>query len=121
MADTNRYEAMIDAGTLYIEGERGRFEIGPIDGIVNLLGGETYTLEYTDRQSAAAWLATDEENTISFDVRETLEDWGYTDELVSIVKETPLEEDGESGYPIRTEVFVDQVRTIWDAKGDIEA
>ena len=119
MTDTS-YDAAVRDGTLYIDCEGELLEVGSMDAIVDLFGGETYTLEYTERQSDAAWLQTDEDGTITVDVREQLADWAYTDELVAAVAESPLDETGESGYPTRTEAFVDAVTAIWDAKGDVE-
>lgn len=74
--------------------------------------GETYTLEYTPRQSAVSWLATDDDDTITIDVRWELADWVYTDEFVRNVEQCSLERTGEHGYPVRTEVFADLVTDI---------
>lgn len=120
MTGQDRYGAKVENATLYLERDQGWVEVGPMDAVVDAIGGETYTLEYTDRQSAAAWLSTDEDDTITLDVREELEDWAYTEELVSNVAESPLNETSESGHPVRTEVFVDMVTAIWDAKGNLE-
>lgn len=119
MTEPVRYEGVVENGTLYLEDGDHRIEIGPMDAVVELIGGETYTLEYDDRQSATAWLATDEDNTITFDVRDELVDWAYTEDLVRNVDDSPLDRTGESGHPIRAEVFVDMVTTIWDSKGNV--
>jgi len=120
MSERTRRGAKVESGTLYLESEDDWIEIGSMDAVVELIGGEVYTLEYTDRQSAADWLPTDEDNTLTIDVREELADWGYTDEFVGNVAGSPLDETGESGHPVRTEVFVDMVTAIWDAKGNLE-
>lgn len=121
MTERTRYDGVVENGTLYLEGDGTRIEVGPMDAVVDLIGGETYTLEYNDRQSTVAWLSTDEDNTITFNVREELVDWAYTEELVTNVGESPLDQTGESGHPIRTEVFVDMVTSIWDAKGNMDS
>lgn len=120
MTDDERHGARIDDGTLYIERRTDPLEIGSMEAVIDLMGGETYTLEYTARQGAVSWLATDDQDTITLDVREELSGWGYTDEFVRAVEECSLEETGESGYPLRTEVFVDLVTEIWDSKGNLE-
>lgn len=61
MTDQPRYEPRIADGTLYLERDDHSLEIGSMDHIVELAGGETYTIEYTDEQSAAAWLDTDDD------------------------------------------------------------
>ncbi|AEH38368.1 hypothetical protein [Halopiger xanaduensis] len=121
MTDRTRYEAALENGTLYLEDDDARIEIGPMDAVVELIGGETYTLEYDDRQSAAAWLPTDDDNTITIDVRDSVLDWAYTEDFTTNVGNSPLEQTGDSGYPIRTEVFADMVTSIWDSKGHMEA
>lgn len=120
MAERNRYEAVIRDDTLYIERESDPLEVGSMDDVVDLFGGETYRIEYTDRQSATAWLSTDDENGIEIDVRESLADWAYPDELVTNVADSSLEATDEDGYPMRTAVFADMVTAIWDAKGNLE-
>lgn len=120
MTDESRHGARIEDETLYIERDDDLLELGPIAGVIDLMGGNTYTLEYTAQQSSASWLETDENDTIRIDVREELVNWVYTDEFVTQIEGCSLEQIGESGYPIRTEVFVDLVTEIWDSKGDLE-
>lgn len=119
MTEPLRYDATIEDGTLFLEGEHERLEIGPMSAILELVGGETYTLEYEPRQSTVSWLSTDEDDTITFDVRDALIDWAYTEEFVANVRESPLERTDENGYPIRTAVFVDMVTAIWNSKGNV--
>ncbi|OVE85212.1 hypothetical protein [Natronolimnobius baerhuensis] len=121
MTDPTRYEGVVDNGTLYLVEDNHQIEIGQMDAVVDLIGGETYTLEYDEKQSAAAWLSTDDDNTITLDVREELVDWVYTEDLIQNITDTSLEQTGDSGHPIRTEVFADMVTSIWDSKGNLEA
>lgn len=119
MTEPLRYDATIENETLFVEGETEQIEIGSMETILELMGGETYTLEYEPRQSAVSWLSTDENDTITLDVREGLVDWAYPEELVASVRERPLDRTDEDGYPIRTAVFVDVVTAIWDSKGTV--
>ncbi|RQG97951.1 hypothetical protein [Natrarchaeobius chitinivorans] len=120
MTESPRYGATVDDGWLYLEGDDERLEIGSMETVIELFGGETYTIEYEPQQSGAAWLATDEDDTITFDVRETLVDWAYTEEFVANVEACSLEETDGDGYPLRASVFVDVVTSIWDAKGNLD-
>ncbi|TYT63369.1 hypothetical protein [Natrialba swarupiae] len=121
MTEPIRYGADVDDGTLVLVGEQERLEVGSMETIVDLFGGETYTIEYEPRQSAVAWLDTDEDDTVTFDVRESLLEWAYTEEFVASVRDSPLEATDEDGNPIRTSVFVDLVTAIWDSKGNLES
>ncbi len=122
MADEQRYGARVVDGTLSLDGENegDSLDIGPIDDVIDLIGGETYTLEYTAREGAVSWLETDDDDTLTLDVRAELTDWAYTPEFVATLENCSLEETGEHGYPVRTEVFADLVTEIWDSKGNLE-
>lgn len=116
-----RYGARVADGTLYLERGTHSLEIGQMAAIVELIGGETYTLEYTAQQGAVSWLETDDDDTLTLDVREELIGWAYTPELVTNLEDCSLEKTGNHGYPLRTEVFVDLVTDIWDSKGNVDA
>lgn len=118
MSDT-RYETRIQDGTFYIESDDGWLEIGPVDGIVDLLGGEAYTLEYTRQQASAAWLNTDNDNTITISVRETLGSMSYQIDFVANLANCPLDERGTIGYPKRTELYAELMTEILESKGNL--
>lgn len=119
MVGDNHFSATVEGDILYLENADNRVEIGPMDAIVDLMGGETYTLEYTTEQAGVSWLPTEDDPTITLDVRQELADWRYSEELVTNVEKSPLDEPGESGYSQRAEVFVDLVTAIWDSKGEL--
>jgi hypothetical protein len=119
MEKDNHYSATVEGDILYLENADNRVEIGPMDAIVDLMGGETYTLEYTTQQAGVSWLPTEKDPTITLDVRKELADWRYSAELVTNVEKSPLDESGESGYSQRLEVFADLVTAIWDSKGEL--
>ncbi|MFP8953511.1 hypothetical protein ACLI4Z_11125 [Natrialbaceae archaeon A-arb3/5] len=121
MTDHPQYEPRIEDGTLYLDDEGHRLEVGPVDDIVELVGGETYTLEYDDRQSAAAWLDTDDDNRITFDVRDVVGEMTHTSAFVTNLENCPVDETTTEGHPKRTALFVDLLTDIWDAKGNLEA
>lgn len=94
-------------------------EIGPVDDLVDLIGGEEYVLEYDERQRAAGWLDTDEDGRLTFDVRETIRTTDFNDEFVEAIAGAPADETTEEGHPKRAVTFADLLTTIWDAKGDL--
>lgn len=120
MTNERRYVARIDAGTFYLVREGERIEVGPMDAIVDHVGGESYTLEYTPRQGAVSWLATDDDDTITLDVRQELAEWEYTEPFVEEVKRSPLAEEAGESSRVRTRVFADLVTDIWDSKGNLD-
>ncbi|SFR91586.1 hypothetical protein SAMN05216559_0942 [Halomicrobium zhouii] len=114
-----RYDTRIDDGTLYIEAGEGDLEIGSMDDVCEILG-ESYTLEYDEEAQAAGWLQTDEDGTITFDVRETIDDLDYNETFVEKMAEEPLDRENPDGYPVRTAAFADLMGEIWDSKGSYE-
>ncbi|WP_207586567.1 hypothetical protein [Halomontanus rarus] len=115
----DRYDTDVRDGVLFLESTDGWLEIGRLDDICELVGGETYTLEYDERQRQVDWLDTDEEGKLSFDVRETLTEMDFNDEFVGNIEPVDADETDEDGYPLRASVFADMMTNIWDSKGDL--
>jgi len=115
-----RYATTIEDGTVYIEGDDGPIEVGPLAGIFDIVGGETYTIEY-DQQKAAAydWLGTDDGGQLSFDVEETIAEMTYPEEFVDTLQEKPLNAVGRR-HPERTAYFAELLVDIWDSKGNLD-
>ena len=113
-----RYETRIENGMLQVEGADGWLEVGEITTICDLLGGETYTIEYDDHERSAAWLDT-EDGELTFDVRETLADISFDEEFVTNLSNVPLEAPDEETHSKRVEYFTDMVQMIWDSKGRV--
>ncbi|WP_090620714.1 hypothetical protein [Natrinema salaciae] len=120
MTDNPRYEPRITNETLYLEHDHHRLEVGSMETVVELVGGETYTLEYTDRQSAAAWLSTGDDNTVTFDVREVVGEMTHTRDFVTNLENCPIDETDADGVPKRTALFVDLLTDIWESKGNLD-
>ncbi|WP_224450366.1 hypothetical protein [Haloprofundus salilacus] len=116
-----RYQTDVRTDDLYIETDDGWLTVGAMDDICELVGGETYSIVYGKRQQAVSWLDTDDEGTLTFDVRETLAEMSYDKEFVSTVADVPITESDDEGYPLRTSVFADLMMRIWDSKGNLEA
>lgn len=114
-----RYATKIEDGTVYIEGVEDWIEVGALATIFDIVGGETYTIEY-EREKAIAydWLPTDADNTLSFDVEETIEDMTYPVEFVEELEDKSLDSEGE--IPERTAYFAELMVDIWDSKGSLE-
>lgn len=115
-----RYRTDVRGGTLHLERDDGWMRVGAMDDICELVGGEEYSIEYDERERAAAWL-NDDEGTVTFDVRDTLADLTFDDEFVGLVAQVGMDEVDEEGYPLRTSVFADMLTRIWDSKGDIDS
>ncbi|WEL18444.1 Uncharacterized protein SVXHr_2291 [Halorhabdus sp. SVX81] len=113
-----RHDTKLEDEALLIEWDDEWVEIGPLDAVLDLFDGETYEIEYDDAQSKVPWLESDlEDNTLSFDVVETVTDMDFDDEFTEEVVEAPLDSEGNQGHPLRTETFVAKMIEIWEAQG----
>lgn len=113
-----RYCSTIEDGSLFIKLPEGTLEVGEMDTIVDILGGETYTVEYTEKEASLSWLDT-EDARITFDVHDVLDDYSFGEEFVETLAGAPLSQTDSEGYPVRTSVFTDLVTSIWDSKGTV--
>ncbi|WP_330633517.1 hypothetical protein [Halocatena halophila] len=114
-----RYDTAIDDETLFIDRDDDRLEIGPLGEIIEIIGGDSYTLEYSDEQGTAPWLQTDDDSTVTFDVRSVLAEMDYTADVVDTLSSAPTDETTTNGHPFRTELFARLMMTIWQSKGNL--
>ena len=113
-----RYDTKLDDGTFLIEWDGDWLEIGEMDALRDLFGGDVYEIEYGDKQAKMPWLEDElEDNTLTFDVTETLLEMDFEAEFVEEVASEPLDETGAQGHPVRTEAFAEKMMAIWDAQG----
>jgi len=117
MSEHTRYDTRIDDGTLFVEHEDGWLEVGAMADVLELLGGETYTIEYTGRQAAAAWIDPDENNEITVDLRERIAEMTFNEEFVGDIADAAPDEAGEAGHPERAERFAAKMRDILESAG----
>ncbi|RJT07175.1 hypothetical protein [Halococcus sp. IIIV-5B] len=117
---TTRYESRIKDGVFYVQSDNSWLEVGSVDNIVELLGGETYTLEYTNMEASAAWLKTTKDNTIEVNIRDVLKSMSYQGDFVTNLKNCPLNEDSTTEHPKRTELYASLMIEILDSKGNLE-
>ncbi|RRJ33796.1 hypothetical protein [Halocatena pleomorpha] len=110
-----RYEPECADETLFLSTDTERIEIGTIDDIVAAIGGETYTIEYDEKQRTQAWLDTDE-GRLEIDVRETVTTLPHTEETVSKLREYDMETD-RYGLPTRTVEFTNEFVDILEQQG----
>ena len=115
-----RHETRIDGDPLFIEVGDRDLEIGSLTHICEIVGGERYTIEYDEKAQATSWLSTDDDGTITFDVRETIGDMDYNDTIVEKIAGQPIDVTDEDDYPIRTARFAELMTEIWDSKGAVD-
>jgi hypothetical protein len=70
----DRHFVRIEGETCVIDGADDQLPIGPIDAVVATVGGEEYVVEYDDEAASSPWLATDDDGTLTVDVRSAVDE-----------------------------------------------
>ncbi|WP_435361785.1 hypothetical protein [Haloarchaeobius sp. DFWS5] len=110
-----RYEPECEDGTLFLVADGDRVEVGTVDDVVDAVGGETYTIEYDEKQRKQPWLDTDE-GRHEIDVRETVTTLPHTAEMVSELRNYDMSTD-RYGLPTRTVEFANKLVDIIEQQG----
>ncbi|RDI69871.1 hypothetical protein [Halopelagius longus] len=109
----------VEDESVFLSGEDRRLDLGSLSDLYDLVGGESYTIEYDERAASAPWVETDDDRTFTFEVREAIDGLPFGGGYAERVADASMEQT-ESGVPERTEVFADVLMQIWDSKGNPE-
>ncbi|NHN60713.1 MULTISPECIES: hypothetical protein [Halorussus] len=110
-----RYEPECVDGTLFLVADDDRVEVGAVDDVVAAVGGDTYSIEYDQKQRTQPWLDTDD-GVLEIDVRETVTTLPHTEETVSELREYGMETE-RYGLPRRTVEFADRFVDVLERQG----
>ncbi|WP_207589875.1 hypothetical protein [Halomontanus rarus] len=116
----DRYETRINDGTVYLETDDDELEIGDLETIIEVIGGETYTVSYDERQRTQSWLETDDDGAMTVDVRETIEELPHQREVVAKLQAADHSQ-AKYGLPERTVEFANEIVAILDQQGASQA
>lgn len=111
-----RYETHVEGDMVYLETDDDILEIGDLETIVDVIGNDTYTVSYDEKQRTQAWLATDEDGKMMFDVRETIADLSHRREFLDKMRAIDLAEE-KYGLPERTVEFAEEIVLIFEQQG----
>ena len=111
----NRYEPVVRDSRLYLESDGESLEVGPVDGIIDAVGGAEYTIEYDDRQQTVPWLDT-EDGTLEIDVEDSITSMSHTEAFVSELRGPEMDTD-KYGLPERTVAFANRIVELWEREG----
>ena len=116
-----RYEPECVDGTLFLvadEDSDRRVEVGTIDDVVAAVGGDTYSIEYDEKQQIQPWIDADD-GVLTIDVRETATTLNHTEELAAELSEYDMDTE-RYGLPTRTVKFADELVEILEQQGRSE-
>jgi hypothetical protein len=112
-----RYTTVIENGILSLESGEDRLGVGEMDVIVDLIGGETYTISYDSKYSQNVdWLDLEDDGTYSFAVRETIGDMDFPETFVSELAAREAEDVPSK----RARFFAESMQKSWDVKGNLD-
>lgn len=84
-----RYGTTIEDGTVYVDADLGRIEIGDLDTIIDLIGGPAWTIRYVDEDiERYPDLDTSDEG-LTVDVVDTIEAMTFSGAFVETLKAQP--------------------------------
>ncbi|WP_267643153.1 hypothetical protein [Haloarchaeobius amylolyticus] len=111
----SRYEPECEDGTLFLVSADDRIEIGALDDIVDVVGGETYTIAYDEDQQRQPWLETSD-GELSVDVRETVTTMSHPEAVAASLRNVDMDAD-RYGIPTRTVEFANRLVDVLDSQG----
>jgi len=115
-----RHETRIEDGRLYVETGEGDLDLGSMEDVLSITGGECYTIKYEeDYARVTDWLDLDEAGEMTIDVRETLATMSYPGTFVAKLSDRSMDP-GEEGVPERTRYFTETMIRIWEEKGNLD-
>ena len=110
-----RYTPELRDDTLFLVHEDEAVEVGPLDDIVDAVGGETYRIEYDERQQAQPWLDTDD-GALEIDVRDSVTRMTHTPDFVEELQEYDMGTE-RYGLPTRAVEFATMFVDILEEQG----
>lgn len=115
-----RYETRIEGGRIYVETETEDIDVGSLEHVYSVTGGEEYTITYdNDFAGTADWLELDEDGEMTIDVRETLASMDFPAAFVDRLSAQSIDaDDGE--IPDRTAFFAESMMAAWNQKGNLD-
>lgn len=107
-----RYEPECENGTLFLVSGDDWVEVGDIDDVVDAMGGDTFSIEFDEKQRTQPWLETDDGKLV-IDVRDTVTTLPFTPEQVAELREYDMGTD-RYGLPTRTYEYANILVDILD-------
>jgi len=112
-----RYEPVVTDGILFLQLDGDRIEIGDLDDIVDAVGGEEYTISYSDEQRTVDWLVGTDEGDLTIDVRDTITTMDHHPDTVAALRRHDMSVE-KHGIPERAVSFADFLVDAWEEQGE---
>lgn len=93
MADANatRYETFVEDGTVYVGFEDDPLEIGPVEEIIDVVGGPAWTIRYTDEEKRRHPEMDTSDEGLTVDVVDMLQTMSHSERFVETLSAHPAE------------------------------
>ncbi|MBV0902943.1 hypothetical protein [Haloarcula salina] len=114
---TESVRIAVDGETVSLVDDGSRIDVGTLTDLHRALGGETYTITYTDEAAATAWSQADSGGKYQFEVADVIDGFPLTEPFAEPVVDASME-GGNEDVPERTAALARVLREIWDAKGN---
>ncbi len=86
-----RYPLSVDDGTVYVEADVGRIEVGPVDTILDIVGGSAWTIRYDDWEKRNYPELDTSDEGLTVDVVDTIESMTLGEGFVRTLRSQPVQ------------------------------
>jgi len=101
-----RYGTVVEDGTVYVEADIGTIEVGPVDEIIQILGGPAWTIEY-DEEDIEQYPHLDTSDAgLTVDVVDSIHAMTFGPEFVETLNAQPLTVESDEAMSPRLGLFV---------------
>ena len=108
MREDKRYPTVVEDGTVYVDRETDRLEIGPVEEIVETVGGPAWTIRYTEAEKRRHPEMDTSDEGLTVDVVDMLQTMTHSERFVRTLAAHPvaIETDDPDAISPRTGLFV---------------
>ncbi len=101
-----RYETVVEGGTVYVESDDGAVEVGPLDEVIEGVGGPAWTISYTEAEKRRYPESVTADEGLTVDVADMLQTMTHGERFVATLAACPAEASGEADLSPRMGLFV---------------
>ncbi|WP_226013085.1 hypothetical protein [Halomicrobium salinisoli] len=101
-----RYGTFVEGGTVYVESDDGAVEVGPLDEVIEGVGGPAWTISYTEAEKRRYPEAVTADEGLTVDVADVLQTMTHGERFVATLAACPAEASGAADLSPRMGLFV---------------
>ena len=101
-----RYTTQVENGTIYVGTEEGRLEVGDVDAALDVVGGPSWTISYSEEYTRRHSEADTSDEGLTVDVVDMMAAMTHSERFVETLAAYPVDVSGEQELSPRAGMFV---------------